>query len=50
MILSPIKPKKMSEKKNVFIKILTTNDSSYTYEYSYLGESNKLKAKAIRIR
>ena len=50
MILSPIKPKKMSEKKNIFIKILTTNDSSYTYEYSYLGESNKLKAKAIRIR
>ena len=50
MILSPINPKKMSEKKNIFIKILTTNDSSYTYEYSYLGESNKLKAKAIRIR
>ena len=50
MILSPIKPKKMSEKKNIFIKILTTNDSSYTYEYSYLGESNKLKANAIRIR
>ena len=50
MILSPIKPKKMSDKKNIFIKILTTNDSSYTYEYSYLGESNKLKAKAIRIR
>ena len=50
MILSPINPKKISEKKNIFIKILTTNDSSYTYEYSYLGESNKLKAKAIRIR
>ena len=50
MILSPINPKKMSDKKNIFIKILTTNDSSYTYEYSYLGQSNKLKAKAIRIK
>ena len=50
MILSPVNPKKMSEKKNIFIKILTTNDTSYTYEYSYLGQSNKFKAKAIRIR
>lgn len=50
MILSPINPKKMSEKKNIFIKILTTTDSSYTYEYSYLGQSKRLKAKAIRIR
>ncbi|MAU31095.1 MAG: DNA topoisomerase IV [Flavobacteriaceae bacterium] len=50
MILSAVNPKKMSEKKNILIKILTTNDSSYTYEYSYLGQKNKLKAKAIRIR
>ena len=50
MILSPINPKKMSEKKNIFIKILTTSDSSYTYEYSYLGQSKKFKAKAIKIR
>ena len=50
MILSPVNPKKMSEKKNIFIKILTTNDSSYTYEYSFLGQSNKFKAKAIRIK
>ncbi len=50
MILSPINPKKMSEKKNIFIKILATNDTSYTYEYSFLGQNNKLKAKAIKIR
>ncbi len=50
MILSPVNPKKMSEKKNIFIKILTTNDTSYTYEYSYLGQSNKFKAKAIKTR
>ena len=50
MILSPINPKSLNEKKNILIKILTTTDSSYTYEYSYLGNSKKLKAEAIRIK
>ena len=50
MILSPINPKNLNEKKNILIKILTTTDSSYTYEYSLLGNSEKLKAKAIRIK
>ena len=50
MILSPINPKSLNEKKNILIKMLTTSDSSYTYEYSYLGNSKKLKAEAIRIK
>ena len=50
MILSPINPKSTNEKKNILIKILTTTDSSYTYEYSFLGNSEKLKAEAIRIK
>jgi len=50
MILSPINPKSLTEKKNILIKILATTDSSYTYEYSYLGNSKKMKAKAIRIK
>ena len=50
MILSPVNPKSMSEKKNILIKILNTTDSSYTYEYSFLGNSNKLKAKAFKIK
>ena len=50
MILSPINPKSLKEKKNILIKILTTTDSSYTYEYSFLGNSEKLKAEAIRIK
>ena len=50
MILSPINPKNLNEKKNILIKILTTTDTSYTYEYSFLGNSEKLKAKAIRIK
>ena len=50
MILSPINPKNLNEKKNILIKILTTTDSSYTYEYSFLGNSEKLKAEAIKIK
>ena len=50
MILSPVNPKSMSEKKNILIKILTTTDSSYTYEYSFLGNSNRLKAEAFKIK
>ena len=50
MILSPINPKSLTEKKNILIKILATTDSSYTYEYSYLGNSKKMKAEAIRIK
>ena len=50
MILSPINPKSLNEKKNILIKILKTTDSSYTYEYSYLGNSKKIKAEAIRIK
>ena len=50
MVLSSINPKNRNEKKNILIKILSTTDSSYTYEYSYVGENIKLKAKAFKIK
>ena len=50
MVLSSINPKNINAKKNVLIKILQTTDSSYTYEYSYVGENKKLKAEAFRIK
>ena len=49
MVLSPINSKKLSGKKNILIKILTTTDTSYSYEYSFLGENKKLKAVAVKI-
>ena len=49
MVLSPINSKKNSAKKNILIKILTTTDTSYSYEYSFVGENKKLKAVAIKI-
>jgi len=49
MVLSPINPNKLSSKKNILIKILTTTDTSYSYEYSFIGDNKKLKAIAIKI-
>lgn len=49
MVLSPINSKKLSGKKNILIKILTTTDTSYSYEYSFVGENKKLKAIAVKI-
>ena len=49
MVLSTINPKNNIDKKNILIKILETTDTSYTYEYSYLGEAKKVKASAFKI-
>lgn len=49
MIFRTINPKNMAEKKDVHLKILTTTDSSYTFEYSYVGKANKQKGTAVKI-
>ncbi|PKG50985.1 DNA topoisomerase IV [Olleya sp. 1-3] len=46
VIYKTINPKNMAERKDVHLKILTTTDSSYTFEYSYVGETNKQKGIA----
>ena len=42
-ILQKIHPKNMQEKKAVQMKILTTNKNSYTFEYSFVGDTHKQK-------
>ena len=49
MIFKSINPKNKYEKKNIHIKILSTTDESYEYEYGYPGESIKRKGMAKRI-
>jgi len=49
VIFTTIKPKNRIEKKDVHLKILTTDKNSYTFEYSYVGEVNKQKGKAVKI-
>lgn len=48
VIFKTINPKNMAERKDIHLKILTTTDSSYTYEYSYVGETTKQKGIAYR--
>ncbi|TYA71850.1 DNA topoisomerase IV [Seonamhaeicola marinus] len=48
VIFKTINPKNMAEKKDIHLKILTTTDSSYTFEYSYVGETIKQKGIAFK--
>jgi len=49
VIYKTINPKNMAERKDIHLKILTTTDSSYTFEYSYVGDTNKQKGIAFKI-
>ncbi|WP_223548381.1 DNA topoisomerase IV [Aestuariivivens sp. NBU2969] len=46
VVFRTINPKSMAEYKDIHLKILTTTDSSYTFEYSYVGEPKKQKGIA----
>jgi len=50
MVFKTINPKNRAERKNIHLKILVTTDSSYTYEYSYVGEVIKQKGIAYKIK
>lgn len=49
-VLRKINPKKMDDKKGIHIKILTTTQNSYTFEYSFVGDGKKQKGTAIKIK
>lgn len=48
-ILKNLNPKNMAEEKPLHIKILTTKDNTYTFEYGLVGESKKQKGMVTRI-
>lgn len=48
VIFHTINPKRMNDKKDIHLKILTTTDSSYTFEYSYVGETKKQRGIATK--
>jgi len=48
-VLKNLNPKNMSEEKSIHIKILTTTDSSYTFEYNAIGDTRKFKGTAYKI-
>jgi hypothetical protein len=49
VVFKTINPKNMAERKDIHLKILTTTDSSYTFEYSYVGETIKQKGIAFKV-
>ncbi len=47
-ILKNLSPKNKAEEKSIHIKILTTSDSSYTFEYNAIGDKRKFKGTALK--
>jgi len=50
VVFKTFNPKSMAEQKDIHLKILVTTDSTYTFEYSYVGEKTKQKGIAIKIK
>ena len=48
-ILNNLHPKNRKEKKGIHIKILSTTNEGYTFEYSYVGNTQKNKGKATKL-
>lgn len=48
MIFRTLNPKNRAERKDIHLKILTTTDSSYTFEYNYVGEPKKQQGIAYK--
>lgn len=49
VVFKTINPKSMVDKKDVHLKILSTTDSSYVFEYSYVGGDKKQKGIAYKL-
>lgn len=49
-VLQKINPKNMAEKKAIAIKILSTSEKKYTFEFGIVGSDNKQKGTAFRIK
>jgi hypothetical protein len=50
VVFKTINPKSMAEQKDIHLKILVTTDSTYTFEYSYVGETLKQKGIATKLK
>ena len=49
-IIQNTNPKNREEKKPVQMKILTTNSDSYTFEYSFVGDSKKQRGTVTKLK
>ncbi|VAW17380.1 FIG00552784: hypothetical protein [hydrothermal vent metagenome] len=49
-IVKKLNPKNKAEEKSIHMKILSTTDNSYTFEYGIVGESKKVIGTAIKTK
>ena len=49
-VLKNLNPKNKAEEKPIHIKILSTTDSSYTFEYGVVGDTRKFKGTAQKLQ
>lgn len=47
-ITKKLNPKNKAEEKSIHMKILSTTNNSYIFEYNIVGENNKFKGTAIK--
>ena len=47
-ILQKLHPKNMQEKKSISMRIMTTHEKTYTFEYCYVGEAKKEKGTVTK--
>ena len=50
VVFKTINPKSMAEQRDIHLKILETTDTTYTFEYSYVGEAIKQRGTAKLMR
>jgi hypothetical protein len=48
-VLQKLNPKNRQEKKAIHMKILTTTENSYTFEFSIVGDTNKQKGTVTKV-
>lgn len=48
-VLQKLHPKTMQEKKAIAMKILTTNEKGYTFEYAFIGDAKKQRGSVTKI-
>ena len=49
-VVKKLNPRNKAEEKSILMKILSTQNNSYTFEYSIVGESQKSRGTAIKVK
>lgn len=49
-IVKKLNPKNKAEEKSIHMKILSTTDNSYTFEYNVVGSNKKSRGTAIKTK